>query len=239
MAAAASPATAFLATPSARAASAAASATNWGPDSLEVRGLKSKLPMSSSGRMQVNAIAQATPTINGTKVALKTGSPKTEDDSLPSASCDESPDWSTILAGITSLYLAAEKQRTLLDRRPNQADASDIGRLIHDGKIFRQKFSIRSYEVDADQTASVATLLNHLQVTSPDPSGRHVLVFSLQYKLNFETSFLYLFQETSLNHARVAGVLNDGFGATPEMSRRGLIWVVAKMKIVVEQYPSW
>ncbi|CAA6672708.1 unnamed protein product [Spirodela intermedia] len=201
MAAAASPASAFLVAPSARAASATASTTNWGPDSLEVRGLKSKLPMSSSGRMQATASAQAAPMF-----------PKTGDDSLPSTFYDESPDWSVILAGITSLYLAAEKQRAILDHGPKEAQttagASDIGRLIQDGMIFRQNFSIRSYEVGADKTASIETLLNHLQ-------------------------------ETSLNHARVAGFLNDGFGATPEMSKRGLIWVVARMQVLVEQYPSW
>ncbi|CAA7409934.1 unnamed protein product [Spirodela intermedia] len=212
MAAAASPASAFLVAPSARAASATASTTNWGPDSLEVRGLKSKLPMSSSGRMQATASAQAAPMVNGTNVALRTSSPKTGDDSLPSTFYDESPDWSVILAGITSLYLAAEKQRAILDHGPKEAQttagASDIGRLIQDGMIFRQNFSIRSYEVGADKTASIETLLNHLQ-------------------------------ETSLNHARVAGFLNDGFGATPEMSKRGLIWVVARMQVLVEQYPSW
>ncbi|KAL5651145.1 hypothetical protein ACJX0J_036603, partial [Zea mays] len=45
--------------------------------------------------------------------------------------------------------------------------------------------------------------------------------------------------ETALNHVKTAGLLGDGFGATPEMSKRNLIWVVSKIQLLVEQYPSW
>ena len=33
--------------------------------------------------------------------------------------------------------------------------------------------------------------------------------------------------------------MGDGFGATPEMSKRNLIWVVTKMRVLIEHYPSW
>ena len=46
-------------------------------------------------------------------------------------------------------------------------------------------------------------------------------------------------QETALNHVKTAGLLGDGFGATPEMSKRNLIWVVSKIQLLVEHYPSW
>ena len=46
-------------------------------------------------------------------------------------------------------------------------------------------------------------------------------------------------QETALNHVRSAGLLGDGFGATPEMSRRDLIWVVTRMQVLVDRYPAW
>lgn len=46
-------------------------------------------------------------------------------------------------------------------------------------------------------------------------------------------------QETALNHVKRAGLLGDGFGATPEMSKKNLIWVVTKMQVLVEHYPSW
>jgi fatty acyl-ACP thioesterase B len=48
-----------------------------------------------------------------------------------------------------------------------------------------------------------------------------------------------ILQETALNHVRTAGLLGDGFGATPEMSKRNLIWVVSKIQLLVEQYPAW
>lgn len=47
------------------------------------------------------------------------------------------------------------------------------------------------------------------------------------------------FQETALNHVKSAGLLNDGFGSTPEMYKRDLIWVVMKMQVLVDRYPSW
>ncbi|KAK8936566.1 hypothetical protein KSP39_PZI010488 [Platanthera zijinensis] len=117
-----------------------------------------------------------------------------------------------LLAPITTIFLAAEKQWTLIDwkpRRPDMlADSFGLGKIVQDGLTFRQNFSIRSYEIGADRTASKETLLNHLQ-------------------------------ETALNHVRVAGLMDDGFGATPEMSKRNLIWVVAKMHVFVEKYPTW
>ena len=180
-----------------------------GPESLDARGMGAK-PNSTSRGMQVKANARAIPKINGTKVGLKT-----EEDvssSAPRTFYNQLPDLSMLLAAITTIFLAAEKQWTLIDwkpRRPDMlADAFGLGRIVQDGLVFRQNFSIRSYEIGADKTASIETLMNHLQ-------------------------------ETALNHVRGAGLLGDGFGATPEMSRRNLIWVVAKMQVLVEHYPSW
>ncbi|XP_072980644.1 palmitoyl-acyl carrier protein thioesterase, chloroplastic-like [Typha angustifolia] len=185
-----------------------------GPDSLDVRGIVAK-PNSSSGAMQVKAQAQALPKINGTKVGLKTENQKAEGEvtsPAPRTFYNQLPDWSMLLAAITTIFLAAEKQWTLLDWKPKRpdmlADAFGFGRIIQDGLVFRQNFSIRSYEIGADRTASIETLMNHLQ-------------------------------ETALNHVRSAGLLGDGFGATPEMSKRNLIWVVSKMQVLVEHYPSW
>ncbi|KAK8936243.1 hypothetical protein KSP39_PZI013152 [Platanthera zijinensis] len=185
-----------------------------GPESLSVRGIVAK-PASSSGAMQVKAKAQAVPKINGTKTGLKSETLKHEEDFpyfAPRTFYNQLPDWSMLLAAITTIFLAAEKQWTLIDwkpRRPDMlADAFGLGKIVQDGLTFRQNFSIRSYEIGADRTASIETLLNHLQ-------------------------------ETALNHVRVAGLMDDGFGATPEMSKRNLIWVVAKMHVFVEQYPSW
>ncbi|CAN6540897.1 unnamed protein product [Malus baccata var. baccata] len=176
-------------------------------------GLKSK---SASGGLQVKANAQAPPKINGTSVGLATvESGKHGDDiSSPPARTfiNQLPDWSVLLAAITTIFLAAEKQWTMLDWKPKRPDMLidpfGLGRIVQDGLVFRQNFSIRSYEIGADRTASIETLMNHLQ-------------------------------ETALNHVKTAGLLGDGFGSTPEMTVRNLIWVVTKMQVVVDRYPTW
>ncbi|KAH0449393.1 hypothetical protein IEQ34_020085 [Dendrobium chrysotoxum] len=188
--------------------------TGEGSESLNVRRIAAK-PASSSSAMQVKANAQAVPKINGSKVCLKPETLKHDEDapsSVPRTFYNQLPDWSVLLAAITTIFLAAEKQWTLIDwkpRRPDMlADAFGLGKFVQDGLAFRQNFSIRSYEIGADRTASIETLMNHLQ-------------------------------ETALNHVRIAGLMDDGFGSTPEMTKRNLIWVVAKMHVFVEKYPSW
>ncbi|KAL6654298.1 hypothetical protein ACP70R_007763 [Stipagrostis hirtigluma subsp. patula] len=179
------------------------------PDNLSVRGIVAK-PNLPPGKMQVKSQAQALPKVN-----VKTASPDIEETmphSAPKTFYNQLPDWSMLLAAITTIFLAAEKQWTLLDWKPKRpdmlVDTFGFGRIIQDGLVFRQNFLIRSYEIGADRTASIETLMNHLQ-------------------------------ETALNHVKTAGLLGDGFGATPEMSKRNLIWVVSKIQLVVEQYPSW
>ncbi|KAJ4958234.1 hypothetical protein NE237_025345 [Protea cynaroides] len=183
-----------------------------GSDSLDTRGIKLKT-VPSSGGMQVKANVQAPLKINGSMVGLTTPTefPKNEDAS-PRTFINQLPDWSVLLAAITTIFLAAEKQWTLIDWKPRRPDMLvdhfGLGRIVQDGSVFSQNFSIRSYEIGADQTASIETLMNHLQ-------------------------------ETALNHVRSAGLLGDGFGSTPEMSRRNLIWVVTKIQLLVDRYPSW
>lgn len=171
-----------------------------------------------SRSMAVRANAQALPKVNGVKNdSLKPPPPEEEQDVVvsppPRTFYNQLPDWSVLLAAITTIFLAAERQWTLLDWKPRRPDAIadaafGFGRIVHGGLVFRQNFSIRSYEIGADRTASIETLMNHLQ-------------------------------ETALNHVRTAGLMGNGFGATPEMSRRSLIWVVSKMQVHVEYYPSW
>lgn len=176
--------------------------------------MKSK---SASVGLQMKANAQALPKINGSSVGLKTfpGIVKTEDGTSsppPRTFINQLPDWSMLLAAITTIFLAAEKQWMMLDWKPRRPDMLmdpfGLGRIVQDGLVFRQNFSIRSYEIGADRTASIETLMNHLQ-------------------------------ETALNHVKTVGLLVDGFGSTPEMSKRNLIWVVTKMQILVDRYPSW
>ncbi|KAI3929766.1 hypothetical protein MKX01_025934 [Papaver californicum] len=121
------------------------------------------------------------------------------------------PEWNMLLKAIMGLFLATDIQWPLskLKRRHNMlVDSFSQGKLVQGGYVFRQNFSIRSYEIGPHRTATIGTLINHLQ-------------------------------ETVANHVRGAGLLGDGFASTPEMTRRNLIWVVAKMQVLVDQYPSW
>ncbi|CAK7334866.1 unnamed protein product [Dovyalis caffra] len=186
-----------------------------GSGSSSLGGIKSK--SAPSGALQVKANAQAPPKINGSPVGLTTSveTVKNEDfvsSPAPRTFINQLPDWSMLLAAITTMFLAAEKQWMMLDWKPKRPDMLidpfGIGRIVQDGLVFRQNFSIRSYEIGADRTASIETLMNHLQ-------------------------------ETALNHVKTAGLLGDGFGATPEMSKRNLIWVVTRMQILVDRYPTW
>jgi fatty acyl-ACP thioesterase B len=166
-------ASAFFPVPgSSPAASARSSKNTTGelPENLSVRGIVAK-PNPSPGAMQVKAQAQALPKVNGTKVNLKTTSPDKEDIipyTAPKTFYNQLPDWSMLLAAVTTIFLAAEKQWTLLDWKPKKpdmlADTFGFGRIIQDGLVFRQNFLIRSYEIGADRTASIETLMNHLQV---------------------------------------------------------------------------
>ncbi|VAI77854.1 unnamed protein product [Triticum turgidum subsp. durum] len=185
------------------------------PDSLDVRGIAARQASSSSAVRAARTRAHAAvPKVNG---GGKSALADAEHDAMPSAAqprtfYNQLPDWSMLLAAITTIFLAAEKQWTLLDWKPKRpdmlVDTLGFGTIVHDGVMFRQNFSIRSYEIGADRTASIETLMNHLQ-------------------------------ETALNHVKVVGLLGDGFGSTPEMSKRNLFWVVSQMQAIVERYPCW
>ncbi|KZV14523.1 palmitoyl-acyl carrier protein thioesterase, chloroplastic [Dorcoceras hygrometricum] len=175
-------------------------------------GLSSKSP--SVGNLRVRANAQVPPKVNGSKVGVMKGSETEEMNPSPPPRTfiNQLPDWSMLLAAITTLFLAAEKQWMMHDWKPKRADMLvdpfGFGKTVQDGLIYRQNFSIRSYEIGADRTASIETLMNHLQ-------------------------------ETALNHVKSEGLLNDGFGSTPGMSKKDLIWVVTKMQLLVDRYPVW
>ncbi|KAJ4952441.1 hypothetical protein NE237_029273 [Protea cynaroides] len=57
-------------------------------------------------------------------------------------------------------------------------------------------------------------------------------------KASIET-LMNLLQETALNHIKNMGMMKDGLGSTPSMTGKSLIWVLTKMHLVVDHYPSW
>ncbi|KAK9059465.1 hypothetical protein SSX86_020167 [Deinandra increscens subsp. villosa] len=185
-----------------------------GSGGVDKCGIKTKSV--NSGGMQVKTNVQVPTEVNGSRASVMGGF-KT-DDSLtshaPRTFINQLPDWSMLLAAITTIFLAAEKQWMMLEwktKRPDMIadlDPFGLGRIVQDGFVFRQNFSIRSYEIGADRTASIETLMNHLQ-------------------------------ETAINHVKSAGLLGDGFGSTPEMCKKNLFWVVTKMQVIVDRYPTW
>ncbi|KAI4380422.1 hypothetical protein MLD38_006616 [Melastoma candidum] len=147
-------------------------------------GVSSAAPIKTTSRpsrLQVMAHAQSPTKINGNLVNLTkiSDNAKNEDgvqSPPPRTFINQLPDWSVLLAAMTTVFLAAEKQWTMLDWKPKRpdmlADPFGLGRIVQDGLVFRQNFSIRSYEIGADRSTSIETLMNHLQETALN----HILV---------------------------------------------------------------
>lgn len=139
-----------------------------GGGSVNLGGLKQKQGL--CGGLQVKANAQAPPK---TMEKVENDLPWLPSSSIshaPRTFINQLPDWSMLLAAITTVFLAAEKQWMMLDWKPRRPDMLidpfGIGKIVQDGLVFRQNFPIRSYEIGADKTASIETLMNHLQVRS-------------------------------------------------------------------------
>lgn len=80
----------------------------------------------------------------------------------------DSATFRAILAAIASVALAAERQRrheVFSGKTEVPVDALRQGRLVESKLVYRQTFVIRSYEIGADRTASIETMMNHFQVT--------------------------------------------------------------------------
>ncbi|KAL2643103.1 hypothetical protein R1flu_010690 [Riccia fluitans] len=177
----------------------------------------------------VKASVQEIPKVNGTKVMKagtgehsKVSSTMLEDVEKAvqhaertseggEMSCETNPAFSAVLKAIATVALAADKQRRqeqLAGKVDVPVDALRQERLVEGGRVYRQTFVIRSYEVGVDKTASIETIMNH-------------------------------FQETALNHVWMSGLAGDGFGATRGMITNNLIWVVTRMQVQIERYPTW
>jgi fatty acyl-ACP thioesterase B len=50
---------------------------------------------------------------------------------------------------------------------------------------------------------------------------------------------LNLLQETAINHLRTSGLVGDGFGVTQGMLKNNLIWIVTKLTVEIDNYPTW
>ncbi|KAK2651400.1 hypothetical protein Ddye_011256 [Dipteronia dyeriana] len=117
----------------------------------------------------------------------------------------------TLPAQINTAVAASNTNLKVDNGKPSQLDMMakpTDGRLVKDGLVFQQNFTIRSFDMGSDFKISTAALMNFLQ-------------------------------ESSLNHIRSTRLLADGFGSTPQMSARNLIWVICRLQIEVDCYSSW
>ncbi|XP_071689309.1 palmitoyl-acyl carrier protein thioesterase, chloroplastic-like [Rutidosis leptorrhynchoides] len=56
-------------------------------------------------------------------------------------------------------------------------------------------------------------------------------ITSIEALMNF-------FQETGVNHLKTIGLLSDDMNSTPKMSTHNLVWVVTKLQVEVDRYPT-
>jgi len=143
-------------------------------DSLDMRGVAGNAGVArSSARLRA-----AVPKVSGGggKAAVADGEDEAARPSALRTFYNQLPDWSVLLAVITTIFLAAERQWTLVDWKPKRPEML-IDTFGFSGQVFRQDFSIRSYEIGADRTASIETLMNHLQVGNREAQdAQHLIV---------------------------------------------------------------
>jgi hypothetical protein len=83
-----------------------------------------------------------------------------------------------ILAAIASVALAQRRHEVFSGKTEVPVDALRQGRLVESKLVYRQTFVIRSYEIGADRTASIETMMNHFQVPIPlSKNPQHSLLF--------------------------------------------------------------
>jgi len=66
-----------------------------------------------------------------------------------------------------------------------------------------------------------------------------MLVHSPSCTLVVVLGVLVVVQEAACNHAAALGFTQDGFACTPIMHQQSLVWVVTRMHIEMDSYPTW
>lgn len=146
------------------------------------------------------------------------------------------------------------KPTMMLDQKihnPSMVSNLGSGKMV-DRFVFRENFNIRTYEIGPDRTLSIETLMNYLQVNMATlyfngtiyyivATWHFICLYVYWYvrALNLLTISKLDSQETAVNHMNAIGLLGDGLGLTPEMCKKNLISVMAKMQVVVDRYPIW
>ncbi|KAK7854118.1 palmitoyl-acyl carrier protein thioesterase [Quercus suber] len=115
-----------------------------------------------------------------------------------------------LLYNVNMIDTAAEEKLKQLHSKPRQLDLimDTLGGRLLHGRLVFQQHFL-------------------IRSNELDPDGKVSIV-----------AVVNLLQESALNHLRSVGLLADGFGSTPEMHRRDLIWVAYRLQIEVEHKES-
>ncbi|KAL0907845.1 hypothetical protein M5K25_022289 [Dendrobium thyrsiflorum] len=118
--------------------------------------------------------------------------------------------WRWLLATLMNIKVAIEKQRNLLDWKPRRPD------------LFTNSFS---HEQIID---NIYMERNSIKIYEIDATG----------KASLET-IMNLLQETCVSHFKYLGLLDDSVRSYPKIRRGNLTFIILKMHVQVEHYPSW
>ncbi|KDP46463.1 hypothetical protein JCGZ_12946 [Jatropha curcas] len=104
-------------------------------------------------------------------------------------------------------------------------------------KKYEQKESKEKKAEEKTKKRKVETSTSQKQGAEILNKGKSVLsTYPLMRSYVIDGNFLV---DTALNHVRMIGLLAAGFGSTPEMSKKDLIWVLCTLQILVDRHPSW
>eukprot|EP01018_Ginkgo_biloba_P028918 Gb_22116 [translate_table: standard] len=89
-----------------------------------------------------------------------------------------------------------------------------------------------------NQGKNIGSVNNYVENDVPVDAFRfgRLLENKLLYR---QTYVIRSYEENAMNHMRALGLGGEGFGTSPEMSRRNLIWIISRMQVQVDRYPSW
>ncbi|KMT05549.1 hypothetical protein BVRB_7g176720 [Beta vulgaris subsp. vulgaris] len=134
-------------------------------------------------------------------------------------------------------------RRGLVDNTTNfgAISASQISRLQVKVDNFQDPFKINDFgkSVDVDD---IDELGKRRYNEDEHVVGQNFLVrlyeLDIHQKASLEALLNYT-QETGLNLFQSSGLVVEGFGVSKEMTSRNLIWVIGRMQVQVNSYPSW
>ncbi|KAL0907848.1 hypothetical protein M5K25_022292 [Dendrobium thyrsiflorum] len=119
-------------------------------------------------------------------------------------------DWRWLLATLMNIKVVIEKQRNVLDWKPRRPD------------LFADSFS---HEQIVD---NIYMQRNSIKFYEIDATGKA----SLEAIMN-------LLQDSSVNHFKFLGLLDESVRSYLKMRRGNLTFIILKMHVQVEHYPSW